>query len=468
MGICLSGGRFGRIHCEKGVVVNLRSSAAKILVIDDDEIACEFLQEALSSEGYRVKYFTSARRALEEESLSSYDLLISDIKMPGMDGIAFLREVKKNWPEMPVILVTAFGTLETTMEALRIGAWDYISKPFSPDAIRKLVKKVLDMRQLHAHQKEKRGEKSDTPQFIGSSAVMVEFYKQIARVADSDVSILIEGESGTGKELAARSLHLLSERRDRPFIPVHCGAIPETLLESELFGYEKGAFTGADKSHTGLLEAAQGGTIFLDEITEMSPNLQGKLLRFMQNGEIRRLGDTKPRQVTVRVVAAANKNVDEEVKKGSFRADLLYRFVVRLHIPPLREHKEDLPLLIESLLKKMGYAHIRVSDEAMEMLMAYDWPGNVRELQNVLKQSILLSPFGIIQPENLPDRIRRKQQDALPLPPLEMAEREQILNCLNATQWNISRAAQLLDIDRKTLKSKMVKYGLVRDTFSGS
>lgn len=446
----------------------MKQSASKILVIDDDDTACELLQEALSSEGFKVKAYTSAREALNKEELSSYDLLISDIKMPGMDGITFLREVKKNWPDIPVILVTAFGTLETTMEALRIGAWDYISKPFSPDAIRKLVRKVLDMRQLHARQKEMKGEEKDIPQFIGSSAAMVEFYKQIARLADSDVSILIEGESGTGKELAARSLHRLSERRDRPFIPVHCGAIPETLLESELFGYEKGSFTGADKPHVGLLEAAEGGTIFLDEITEMSTNLQGKLLRFMQNGEIRRLGDTKPRQVTVRVVAAANKNVDEEVKKGHFRADLLYRFVVRLHIPPLREHKEDLPLLIKSLLKKTGYAHIRVTDEAMEILMAYDWPGNVRELQNVLQQAALLSPFGIIQPENLPDRIRKREFPSLSLPPLEIAEREQILNSLNATQWNISRAAQLLSIDRKTLKSKMVKYGLVRESLNGS
>jgi DNA-binding NtrC family response regulator len=430
------------------------------LVIDDDEVACEFLQEALSTEGFRVKYYTSARRALEEEELSSYDLLISDIKMPEMDGISFLKEVRKNWPELPVILVTAFGSLETTIEALRIGAWDYISKPFSPDAIRKLVSKVLDMRQLHARQKDGGERVANTQQFIGSSAVMVEFYKQLARMADSDVSILIEGESGTGKELAARSLHQLSNRRDKPFIPVHCGAIPETLLESELFGYEKGAFTGADKPHIGLLEAAQGGTIFLDEITEMSPGLQGKLLRFMQNGEIRRLGDTHPRQVTVRVVAAANKNIDEEVKRGSFRADLLYRFVVRLHIPPLREHKEDLPLLIESILKKMGYSHVRISDEAMEMLMSYDWPGNVRELQNVIQQSLLLSPYGLIQPENLPPRVRHF---SLSLAPLEMAERTQILQSLQATSWNISRAAQLLGIDRKTLRSKMIKYGLIRE-----
>ena len=293
---------------------------------------------------------------------------------------------------------------------------------------------------------------------------MVDFYKQVARVADADASVLIEGESGTGKELTARSLHQLSKRRDKPFMPVHCGAIPDTLLESELFGYEKGSFTGADRSHTGLLEAAQDGTIFLDEITEMSTGLQAKLLRFMQNGEIRRLGGHAVQNVAVRVVAAANRNVDEEIQKGGFRADLLYRFVVRLHIPPLRDHREDLPQLVESLLKKLGYASFRISDDVMEMLMAYDWPGNVRELQNVLQQTILLSPFGLIQPENLPERFRPKRVDYRPpLMPLEGAEREQILNGLNAMAWNISRTAQLLGIARKTLRSKMQRYALLKD-----
>jgi DNA-binding NtrC family response regulator len=435
----------------------------RILVIDDDAIACEFLQEALSRAGYEVDAFTSAKKALRE-NLSAYDLLMSDIRMPDIDGLQFLRQVHEKWPELPVILMTAYGSLETTMEALRLGAWDYISKPFSPDQIRAMVKKVMEVRELQQRRMRGKPEASGAPEFIGSSATMVDLYKQLARVADSSASVLIEGESGTGKELTARSLHQLSTRRDKPFVVVHCGAIPETLLESELFGYERGAFTGADRSHHGLIESAQEGTIFLDEISEMSSGLQAKLLRFMQDGEIRRLGGHEVRHAAVRVVAAANRDIDEEIKRDKFRADLLYRFVVRLHIPPLREHKEDLPLLVESFLKKLGYANVRMSDEAMELLMAYDWPGNVRELQNVLQQTMLLSPFLLILPDNLPERFRLKRDVPLPqLMPLEGAEREQILQSLKTTSWNQSRTAQLLGIDRKTLRSKIQRYGLLKD-----
>jgi DNA-binding NtrC family response regulator len=435
----------------------------RILVIDDDAIACEFLQEALSRAGYEVDAFTLAKKALRED-LSTYDLLMSDIRMPDMDGLQFLRQVHEKWPELPVILMTAYGSLETTMEALRLGAWDYISKPFSPDQIRAMVKKVLEVRELQQRRMRGQPQAPEAPEFIGSSATMVDLYKQLARVADSSASVLIEGESGTGKELTARSLHQLSIRREKPFVVVHCGAIPETLLESELFGYEKGAFTGADRSHPGLIESAQDGTIFLDEITEMSSGLQAKLLRFMQDGEIRRLGGHEVRHAAVRVVAAANRNIDEEIKKDKFRTDLLYRFVVRLQIPPLRNHKEDMPLLVESLLKKLGYANVRVSDEAMELLIAYDWPGNVRELQNVLQQTMLLSPFLLILPENLPERFRQIREAPLPqLMPLEGAEREQILHALKTTSWNQSRTAQLLGIDRKTLRSKIQRYGLLKD-----
>jgi DNA-binding NtrC family response regulator len=434
----------------------------RILVIDDDAVACEFLQEALSRAGYEVEAFTSAQEALRED-LAGFDLLMSDIRMPDIDGLQFLRQVREKWPELPVILMTAYGSLETTMEALRLGAWDYISKPFSPDQIRAMVKKVLEVRELQQRRMRGQPQAAQAPEFIGSSATMVELYKQLARVADSSASVLIEGESGTGKELTARSLHQLSLRRDKPFVVVHCGAIPETLLESELFGYERGAFTGADRSHPGLIESAREGTIFLDEITEMSPGLQAKLLRFMQDGEIRRLGGNEVRHAAVRVVAAANRNVDEEIRKEKFRSDLLYRFVVRLHIPPLREHKEDLPLLVDSLLKKLGYASVRVSDEAMELLMAYDWPGNVRELQNILQQTLLLSPFLLILPENLPEQFRLKREAPLPsLMPLEGAERQQILQTLKTTSWNQSRAAQILGIDRKTLRSKIQRYGLRR------
>jgi DNA-binding NtrC family response regulator len=308
-------------------------------------------------------------------------------------------------------------------------------------------------------------EAAEEAKLIGSSAVMVDFYKQIARVADSQASVLVEGESGTGKELTARSLHSMSSRRAKPFVVVHCGAIPDNLLESELFGYEKGSFTGADHQHAGLIESAQGGTIFLDEITEMSTALQSKLLRFMQNGEVRRIGGHEVRHITVRVVAAANKNIDEEVSAGYFRLDLLYRFIVRLSIPPLRNRRDDIPLLIEAMLGKLGYTGVRVSPEAMELLMAYDWPGNVRELENVLQQTLLLSPFVVILPENLPDRFLRKpssvKSENLPeLTPLEEAQRDQILVTLKETDWNQSRAAEILGIDRKTLRMKIRRFGL--------
>ena len=435
----------------------------RILVIDDDAVACEFLQEALSRAGYEVNAYTSAREALKED-LTEFDLLLSDIRMPDMDGLEFLRKVHERRPELPVILMTAFGSLETTMEALRFGASDYISKPFSPDAIRSLVRKALEVRELQQHWIQGQPEDQQEPQFIGSSAVMVDFYKQIARVADASASVLISGESGTGKELTARSLHQLSSRRGKPFVAVNCGAIPETLLESELFGFEKGAFTGADHMHVGLLDAAQHGTIFLDEITEMSPALQGKLLRFMQSGEVRRLGGHEARHVGVRVVAAANRNIDEEAKSGRFRSDLLYRFVVRLQVPPLRAHREDLPQLIESFLQKWGYPTVRISDEAMELFLDYDWPGNVRELENILRQTLLLSPFAVILPENLPEKLRIARATELPvLMPLETAERQQILRALESTAWNQSQAAQRLGIDRKTLRTKVLRYGLAKN-----
>ena len=436
----------------------------RILVVDDDAVACEFLEETLKRDGYDVTLCSSAWEALRQ-NISSYNLVMSDIRMSGMDGLQLLEELQKQSPDLPVILMTAYGSLETTMAAVNKGAWDYISKPFSPEDCRTLVRKVLELRKLRHKGMKLQPAKVEESKFIGSSAMMVDFYKQIARIADSSASVLIEGESGTGKELTARSLHNMSSRREKPFIIVHCGAIPDNLLESELFGYNKGAYTGASHQHTGLLETAEGGTVFLDEITEMSTALQGKFLRFMQNGELRKIGDNAVRNVEVRVVAAANKKIDDEVKKENFRLDLLYRFIVRLRIPPLREHKEDIPLLTEALLKKLGDTNVSVSPDAMEMFMAYDWPGNVRELENVLQQIMLLSPFDEILPENLPERFHRStdRKDILNGPglsPLEEAEKEKILQTLKETSWNQSQAAKRLDIDRKTLRTKIRRYSL--------
>lgn len=440
---------------------------ARILVVDDDAVACEFLQEALSRDGYAVDTFTSALTALEKD-LSGYDLLMSDIRMPDMNGLQFLKTTQARWPNLPVILMTAYGSLETTMEAIRLGAWDYISKPFSPEECRVLVKKVLELRELRKNQSMLQPQASREAKLVGSSATMVEFYKQIARVAESAASVLIEGESGTGKELAARSLHSMSQRSGRPFVVVHCGAIPDSLLESELFGYEKGAFTGAAQKHAGLIESAENGTIFLDEITEMSTALQSKLLRFMQDGEVRRIGGHEVRHVAVRVVAAANKDIDEEVGAERFRLDLLYRFVVRLRVPPLRDHQEDIPLLIDTMLRKFGYDDVRVSPEAVESLMRYEWPGNVRELENVLQQTLLLSPFSVILPEHLPGRFRDVVTEArrtapTSLSPLEEAQRDQILRTLAAVGWNQTKTAGLLGIDRKTLRMKIRRYGLFEE-----
>ncbi|HQN71218.1 MAG TPA: sigma-54 dependent transcriptional regulator, partial [Smithella sp.] len=424
----------------------------------------EFLEETLKRDGYDVTLCSSAWEALRQ-NIASYNLVMSDIRMSGMDGLQLLEELQKQSPDLPVILMTAYGSLETTMAAVNKGAWDYISKPFSPEDCRTLVRKVLELRKLRHKGMKLQPAKVEESKFIGSSAMMVDFYKQIARIADSSASVLIEGESGTGKELTARSLHNMSSRREKPFIIVHCGAIPDNLLESELFGYNKGAYTGASHQHTGLLETAEGGTVFLDEITEMSTALQGKFLRFMQNGELRKIGDNAVRNVEVRVVAAANKKIDDEVKKENFRLDLLYRFIVRLRIPPLREHKEDIPLLTEALLKKLGDTNVSVSPDAMEMFMAYDWPGNVRELENVLQQIMLLSPFDEILPENLPERFHSStdRKDILNGPglsPLEEAEKEKILQTLKETSWNQSQAAKRLDIDRKTLRTKIRRYSL--------
>jgi len=438
-----------------------------ILIVDDEQNALRVLSAILKEDGHTVREAMDYNGALNIVNRHDIDVVITDMKMPDRDGMQLFEYISENHPDIPVIFLTAYGTVDSAVHAITQGAFYYFIKPPDYAKLKGILARALEQRLLKREiesLKSRLGLEEHEGRIIGKATALVKIFETINAVKDSISSVLICGETGTGKELIARSLHFQSTRKGKPFVAVNCAAMPSGLLESELFGYEKGAFTGADRSHAGLLESAQDGTIFLDEITEMSTGLQAKLLRFMQNGEIRRLGGHTTHNVTVRVVAAANRNIDEEIQKGTFRSDLLYRFVVRLHIPPLREHKEDLPQLVESLLKKLGYPAVRVSDDVMEMLIAYDWPGNVRELQNVLQQTILLSPFGLIQPENLPERFRQKRTDPCPaLMPLEGAERGQILNGLNAMAWNISRTAQLLGIDRKTLRSKMQRYGLMKD-----
>ncbi|HPJ95835.1 MAG TPA: sigma-54 dependent transcriptional regulator [Syntrophales bacterium] len=431
--------------------------ATRILVIAHDHTAC-FIRKALQSSGTVINsctgppFFNPAGRLHD-------DLIIAEVESVRQDGFKPLRVAM---PEVPLILILPAGALESAHDTTKWGVWDYIHQPFSTHTVRSVVRHVRQVQEIYRNQIDPSPLSGDTPpRFSGTSSVMMTFYRQIARVADSDASVLVEGESGTGKELTAHALHNLSVRRENPFRIIHCGAIPEALLESELFGYEKGAFTGADCSHPGLIETAQDGTLFLDEITEMAPALQGKLLRFLQNGEVRRLGGHTIRHPAVRVIASTNRDMDQEVAKQRFRADLMFRFVVRLKTPPLREHKEDLPQLVEAFLQRLKMTGICVSSQAMVLLQAYEWPGNIRELENVLHQTHLLSPYPVIRPEHLPERFRHPSitQPSL-LTPLQSAERNQIMQTIQNQRWNRSRTARILGIDRKTLRLKMHFYGL--------
>jgi len=360
----------------------------KIFVLDDEENMVEVIKTALEEEGYEVKGFTSPRDFLSTFEEEDCDLLITDIRMMGMDGIEVLKRVKKMEPDLAVILITAYPSFETAVEALRGGAVDYIPKPLSIKELKWRVRYALENRRIRKEVRELKKFYFEDVALVGESPAIMEVKEIIKKIAPVDSSVLITGESGVGKELVARAIHLLSGREGN-FVPVNCGAIPENLLESELFGYRKGAFTGATRDKEGLVGAADNGTLFLDEITDLPLHLQVKLLRFLQNMEFIPLGDTKPRKVNVRVIAASNKDVEKEVEEGRLREDLYYRLnVIRIHIPPLRERKEDIPLLVEYFLgrlsSKLGFPKKTVSEKAMEHLVQYPWPGNVRESFNLV------------------------------------------------------------------------------------
>ena len=392
---------------------------ANILVVDDDEDTRELLREVLSEEGYRVNTSGSGEEAMEIGKAEFFDVIISDMRLgPNLNGLDVLRAYKAIQPESEVILITAFGSMETAIEAVKAGAFDYISKPFKIDEVLLQVQRALGNRKLlreNRSLKRQLGTQVQLSSLVGNSPKMLEIYKKIAMVADSRSTVLIYGASGTGKELVAKAIHYNGPRAEQCFYAVNCGALTETLLETELFGHVRGSFTGATENKRGIFEEASGGTVFLDEVSEMSPALQVKVLRTLEEQEVRRIGSNEVVKVDVRIIAASNRNLAEWVEEGKFRQDLYYRLrVIEIDIPPLCERLDDIPLLVEHFLKKMGSERehaLSISPQALSVLMSYSWPGNVRELENALESAVALNRTGVIVPEDLPDKVRTETHE---------------------------------------------------------
>jgi len=457
----------------------------RILVVDDETSMRQLLEITLRKEGYRVTTARSGRKAVEAFENAPYDLVISDIKMPDMSGVEVLRKVKEVAPETPVIMITAYSSAETAVEALRLGAYDYIAKPFKIDELKVTIKNALEKSQLKEQVvtlKRTLREKHGLDAILGRSPKMIKLFELIESVASNNSTILITGESGTGKELAARAIHVHSSRREQPFVSVNCGAVPESLLESELFGHLRGSFTGATTNTKGLFEVAHTGTILLDEIAEMSPSMQVKLLRVLQEKKIRRIGATEEMEVDVRILAATNKNLEEMVAEKTFREDLYYRLnVIPIHMVPLRERREDIPLLAEHFLTKanghMNKRIAKISDEAMELLCQHDWPGNVRELENVIERAVALEPSQLILPERLPEKIQQgnggvavgrggESLDELPEEGLDFHKhmdsiQKRLLSMALARAGGVqTRAAKFLRMNLRSFRYLLQKYDL--------
>jgi len=448
----------------------------RILVVDDEKSMRDFLSIMLKKEGYEVVTAENGGDALKTVQGEIFDLVISDVKMPGLDGIDVLKAVKEVSPETVVIMITAFATTETAVEAMKLGAYDYIIKPFKVDELKLIIKKALEKHSLRKENILLRREiesRVGFENFIGKSEPMQRIFGLIKQVADTKSTVLITGESGTGKELVAKALHFNSARKDGPFVTVNCGALPETLLESELFGSMKGAFTGAVSNRQGLFEAANGGTLFLDEISSTTPALQIKLLRVIQEREFKRVGGTADIKVDVRVLAASNSDLQAEVKRGNFREDLYYRLnVIPIHIPPLRDRKDDIPLLVDFFLRKYSSdrALKSIAPDAMKLLMNYGWPGNVRELENTIERMVILAAGDTIQREHIQDIIK----DVRPCPELvpsdipdagmdieallENAEKTLLKKALEKAGGVKTEAAKLLGLSFRSFRHRLQKY----------
>ncbi|MDW7643686.1 MAG: sigma-54 dependent transcriptional regulator [Desulfuromonadales bacterium] len=453
---------------------------AHILVVDDEESMREFLSIMLKREGYGVNVASDGAQALDLLKENSYDLIISDIQMPRLGGFELLAQVMARTPETAMIMITAFSSTEQAVEAMKQGAYDYITKPFKNEEIRLIVKNALErktLRQENQELKKELGRRYSFGNLIGKSRSMQQVYDLIAKVAASRANILVTGESGTGKELVARAIHYNSDRHEAPFVPINCGAIPENLLESELFGHEKGSFTGAIQQKPGLFEVANGGTLFLDEIGELPAMMQVKLLRVLQEREVRRVGGTRDIPVDVRVVAATNKDLEAEVASGTFREDLFYRLnVIRLALPPLRERRDDIPLLIEHFYQKLtGKKGLHVGEKAMRRLLDYGWPGNIRELENIVERCLVLGQGEDLTEDCLPtnlvaDSITAEGQfSQIPDTGLDIdaylgaIEKDILLKALDKTSGVRKKAAELLGISFRSIRYRLAKFGIEAD-----
>jgi DNA-binding NtrC family response regulator len=451
----------------------------RILIVDDDPVTCELLCEVFEREGFAARSEQSGEAALATLNGQSPDVILSDIRMKTrVDGLALLDRVRRELPSTPVVLMTAFGSIDTAVRAVKEGAFDYVSKPFDLDTMVATVRRALAARsQESASEGEEEADEPElSPRLVGRTPAMLEIYKLVARVSDSSSAVLVTGESGTGKELIARAVHTHGRRHAAPFVAVNCGALTETLLESELFGHVRGSFTGAVANKKGLFEQAGEGTVFLDEISETSPALQVKLLRVLQEREVVPVGGSAPVKVGARIIAAGNADLESLCDEGAFRRDLLYRLnVIQIHVPPLRERREDIPLLVAHLLRKHtpeGETPPTVDEGAMSYLVSYFWPGNVRELENVIERAITLRQGGRISSEDLPPKVLSGEADGagglqpsddlaglfVGLPTIDEVERRYLLLVLEATGGNRTRAAEILGINRRTLYRMAARF----------
>ena len=439
-----------------------------ILVVDDEEIVRNSLVDWLREDGYHAEAASDGFEALQKLKERPWDIALVDLKMPKMDGLELMERMKEMDPDIQVIIITAYATVHTAVQAMKKGAYDYLVKPFNPEEISLLIERLIQSKELAREVSFLRKELTKQYRFhdlVSKSPKMQQVFEFARTVAKSNSNILILGESGTGKELLARAIHNESPRANGPFVAVSCVALPETLLESELFGHEKGAFTDAITQKKGKFELAHGGTLFLDEIGDISPKLQLALLRVLEEREFTRVGGTQPIRVDVRIIAATNRDLKRAVDEGQFRDDLYYRLnVISIKIPPLRERREDIPLLAQHFVEKfnieLGKRVERISEEAMKKLMAYHWPGNVRELENVIERAMVITKGSVIRPEEiqLPTEETPPAEDKS----LRAVERAHILRVLEENNWNVQRSAQILGIDRVTLYNKMKRYGIKR------